>query len=499
MIASAMLPLLVTPMRIARVGLLQLGGELVGELVAEDRPERRDAGRVADLAERRVHAGRHSGAVEGDDAHRGGRERGVDHADPDARDDQTGDEMCPRRVERDPVHEHQAGADNEEPGCNQPLRRDVGGEPAGDRGGEERRDRQEQEAQSCADGVEAEHDLEVDHQIGEQREDRGGDRERRDQATDERRLAQESQIEHRVLLQRLRHHEEGEQHGGRDEAADDEVVAPLLLTGADQTVDQGGQTGAERGETEPVGASSPRVVRLRDPGHGDGEGEDADRDVDEEDPPPRETAREQAADDRADRDRETRRCTEGAERDASVAALVGRGQQGQPGREHGCTADPLEPAGRDEQPDVLGRAAGHRAREEQRDADREDPAPAVEVGERPGGQQQGGEAECIGIHHPLQSRQSGVEITLDVGQCDVHDGDVEQQDEDARADGDQSPPLLLRRRPGVRGLVHGFNNRSTHRRPEPSGVETSSSDSTSRSPASDSISARVRVQGGSAV
>ena len=47
-------------------------------------------------------------------------------------------------------------------------------------------------------------------------------------------------------------------------------------------------------------------------------------------------------------------------------------------------------------------------------------------------------------------------------------------------------------------LAHALNNRSSHRRPEPSGGRNRSSDSTSRSPATASISARVRVQGGSA-
>ena len=96
-----------------------------------------------------------------------------------------------------------------------------------------------------------------------------------------------------------------------------------------------------------------------------------------------------------------------------------------------------------EEEDVLGRAAGDRADHEERRTDHEDPAAAVEVGQRPGGEQQRGQAQRVGVDHPLQVGEAGVELVLDVGQRDVHDRDVEQQDEDAEADRDQGPPLRV--------------------------------------------------------
>ena len=91
--------------------------------------------------------------------------------------------------------------------------------------------------------------------------------------------------------------------------------------------------------------------------------------------------------------------------------------------------------------DVLGGTAGDRADHEQRRTDHEHLAAAVEVGERAGGQQQRREAERVGVDHPLQVGEARAELALDVGERDVHDRDVEQQDEDAEADRGQRPPL----------------------------------------------------------
>ena len=66
---------------------------------------------------------------------------------------------------------------------------------------------------------------------------------------------------------------------------------------------------------------------------------------------------------------------------------------------------------------------------------------AGEVGDRAGGQQQGGERQRVGVDHPLQVGEGRVERALDLRQRHVHDRDVEQQHEDAGADGDQRPPL----------------------------------------------------------
>ena len=60
-----------------------------------------------------------------------------------------------------------------------------------------------------------------------------------------------------------------------------------------------------------------------------------------------------------------------------------------------------------------------------------------------GGEEEGGQGEGVGVHHPLQVAEARVQRPLDVGERHVHDGDVQQQHERRRADGDQGPPLAV--------------------------------------------------------
>ena len=76
-------------------------------------------------------------------------------------------------------------------------------------------------------------------------------------------------------------------------------------------------------------------------------------------------------------------------------------------------------------------------------ADDEDAPAAVEVRERSRGEQQGGQAERVGVDHPLQVGERRVQLGLDVGEGDVHDRDVEQQHEHAGAHGGERPPLRV--------------------------------------------------------
>ena len=70
-------------------------------------------------------------------------------------------------------------------------------------------------------------------------------------------------------------------------------------------------------------------------------------------------------------------------------------------------------------------------------------ASAVDVAHHAGGQQEGGERQRVGVHHPLQVGEARVQRPLDVGQRHVHDRDVEQEHEGGRADGDQGPPFAV--------------------------------------------------------
>ena len=61
----------------------------------------------------------------------------------------------------------------------------------------------------------------------------------------------------------------------------------------------------------------------------------------------------------------------------------------------------------------------------------------------PGGEQEGGQRQRVGVDHPLEIREGRVQRALDVGQGHVDHRDVEQQHEDGGADRDQGPPLAI--------------------------------------------------------
>ena len=77
-----------------------------------------------------------------------------------------------------------------------------------------------------------------------------------------------------------------------------------------------------------------------------------------------------------------------------------------------------------------------------------------EVAHHPGGEQEDGEAQRIGVHHPLQVAEGRLEGLLDRGQRHIDDGDVEQQHEGGRADGDEGPPLAVESRHGQSFPAH---------------------------------------------
>ena len=68
------------------------------------------------------------------------------------------------------------------------------------------------------------------------------------------------------------------------------------------------------------------------------------------------------------------------------------------------------------------------------------------VADHPGGEQEGGQGQGIGVDDPLQVRKTRMERPLDVGQGHVDDRDVEQQHENGGADRDERPPLAFERR-----------------------------------------------------
>ena len=88
-------------------------------------------------------------------------------------------------------------------------------------------------------------------------------------------------------------------------------------------------------------------------------------------------------------------------------------------------------------------AAEGRGEREEADAGDEDPLAAEQVAERAGVQRAAGEQQGVGVDHPLEVGEGGMEVPLDARQRDIDDRDVEEEHEDGDADDDEGPPLPL--------------------------------------------------------
>ncbi len=351
--------------------------------------------------------------------------------------------MGPGVGRRDAAHEKESRADKQETRRDQPLDRHGVGEPAGEAGGEEQRAAQDEEAHTCRDGGQQEHVLQVEDDVGEEREERGAQSEGGEQTAGERRLPEEAEVQHRRLLAQLGPDEGHEEDGRCDEGAHDEcdvqpsaverIMANTSAARPPENVTKPSQSGlvaagfrdsstmrsvTTRAST-PIGTLTKKIQRhpmplvMRPPRTGPiGDGDTAHR-------------------------------PEDAEGDPSVPAAEGVREESERCREHDRPADALEAAGEDEEERTGGDAAQERADGERDDADGEHEPPPEQVGEGSRREEEGGERQGVGVEDPLKVRQRGMEGVLDRREGDVHDREVEEQHEDPDADGAEGPPLTI--------------------------------------------------------
>ena len=78
-------------------------------------------------------------------------------------------------------------------------------------------------------------------------------------------------------------------------------------------------------------------------------------------------------------------------------------------------------------------AAEQGAEREHGEPDLEDAASAEAVRHGAGEHEKAGEDERVGVDDPLELRDGGVELLLDGGKRDVHDGDVHGDEQQAHA------------------------------------------------------------------
>jgi hypothetical protein len=94
--------------------------------------------------------------------------------------------------------------------------------------------------------------------------------------------------------------------------------------------------------------------------------------------------------------------------------------------------------------------------------DHEHPPPPVAVAERPAEQQQPGQGQRVGVHHPLQAGHAGVEIPPDGRQRDAHHGRVEGGYARAQHGGGHHPPAARALQPQTAGLRRVRYDRIAH-------------------------------------
>ena len=235
-----------------------------------------------------------------------------------------------------------------------------------------------------------------------------------------------------------------EQDGRGREEAEDLGRAPAMAVPLDERVAEREEE-ADRGhETREVDALlGGGVPRLADRELRDHDPEHADRDVDEEDPVPVQVLHDQAAAERADRQRERRHSGPDPDRLPALLRREGGDDDGERRRVHECRADALHRARSDQEACARGEPARERGEREDREPDDEDAAAAVEVRELAAGDQERGERERVGDHDPLELRDRDVEVALHRRQRHVHHRVVEHDHEEAERDRRQRHPLAV--------------------------------------------------------
>ena len=218
------------------------------------------------------------------------------------------------------------------------------------------------------------------------------------------------------------------------------VVGPTRRGGARQPVDERRHAEGDRQRAGEVEAAVAGGGGAEHPWCRDGDGQ-ADGHVHEQHPPPRGDVGEDPSEQQPERPARARHRRVDAHGARTLGPFgVGVLDQGQGGGRRDGTPDTLGDPGRDQPQLVGGEASQERGGGEDDHADGEHPAPAEEVAAAAAEQKQPSEGEGVGGDDPLESRGGEVELVLDRGQGDVHDGAVEDHHHLDRADQHQGQP-----------------------------------------------------------
>ena len=220
--------------------------------------------------------------------------------------------------------------------------------------------------------------------------------------------------------------------------------------GLDDRVDEGEHTEPRQRRSDEVERTWLGIPAFRDKPNCQEDRDDCDRDVDEEDRVPAEPVQKQAAEERpeADADRGHRR----PDADRLRAFLTREDvRDDREGRRHDQRSADAHDCSKGDQ--LAGGADGDdgHARPGEHDEPGQERSLAPEpIAKGSGREQEAGEREEVGVHHPLERRPGGVKVMLQGRQCDVEDRVVEPDDHQAQREHAEGLPS-----PGVDRAVHG--------------------------------------------
>src|SRR4029453_14942922 len=398
-------------------------------------------------------------------------QRGDHEPEPEAADQQGGDELpgvdrAAVVVDR-PDQPGHAGDQQQRPGAEDPPPQGRG-QADRRRRGQGRPDRERDPGDAGVQGAEPEADLEP------QREDQeeGGDAHEKDaghgQPGHERALAEQVEVDQgrpvEALLVPLVDGE-GDQHGHGRGHGQEGPQRPAQVAPLDERVDEQQQPGGDDGHPDRVQPQRPGRPGLDQVAGRGGQGEDPDGHVDQEDGAPLEP--EQVGLDQQPADQGAH---DGGEPDGAPAHPEGASPL--PGREgdlddrenlgeHDRPEQPLEDPRADQHLRALGQPAQGGGEGEPGHADHEQALAAEDVAQAPAGDQHHRERELVTGQHPLDLGVGGVQVALDRGDGDVDDADVDQLHEaGGQHDGEGDPASGVGAAGGPPGL--GGGGRGAH-------------------------------------
>jgi hypothetical protein len=275
-------------------------------------------------------------------------------------------------------------------------------------------------------------------------------------APDDRAGAEDAEPDERRPVARLDQREGSQQRRRAGEQGDRQWVSPAGVGRLDDRVDEQGKRAGDRERPSrvvaPLRRRRPALAkeerREREGGHADG-------DVDEEDPLPAEAVDNRAADQPSRGRPDPAQSPPDPERLVALGPLLEGGRDDREcARGHDRRPDALEGTRADQRVVRPGEPAEERCGSEDDEPDHEHAPAAEQVGCPPAEQEETGEGEGVGAHHPLQPLRRESELVLDRGERDGDDRRIEDDHEEGAAEERERPPTARIGNGSSRGRLH---------------------------------------------